>query len=237
MLRQPSRLVRFVRTPVRIYSPAPPHVLKRTFAEHHSPAIKAESQEPKISQIIQQDHRELEDYYNRIVSSKDHDEQERFQNAFIWELARHAISEELVVYPVFERVIPNGAQIADKDREEHQKVKEQLYEFQKLKPKDQSFLPTLEALYKDLKQHFKEEEEHDLVKLEEAIWLAHSRELCEKFEKTKMFTPTRSHPSIPNKPPFETAVGLMTAPIDKLRDLFAKFPDEKSAKPQGGKSQ
>jgi hypothetical protein len=44
-----------------------------------------------------------------------------------------------------------------------------------------------------------------------------------------MFTPTRSHPSAPNKPPFETVVGLMTAPIDKLRDMFTKFPDTQNS--------
>ncbi|KAI2776153.1 hypothetical protein F4815DRAFT_485334 [Daldinia loculata] len=240
MLRQSSRLVRFVRTPVRVYSPAPSHILRRTFAEHHFPGNKAESLERsqifKISQAIQQDHSELEDYYNRIVSSKDPDEQRRFQNIFIWELSRHSIAEELVVYPTLEKAIPDGAHRADKDREEHQKVKEQLYEFQKLRPEDHSFLPTLEALFKDLKRHIKEEEEQDLVKLEDALGLTQSKELCQKFEKTKLFTPTRSHPSSPNKPPFETVVSFMTAPIDKIRDLFTKFPDPKSTKPYGGKS-
>ena len=32
------------------------------------------------------------------------------------------------------------------------------------------------------------------------------------------------HPSAPDKPPFETIVGLMSAPIDKVMDMFAKFP-------------
>ena len=47
------------------------------------------------------------------------------------------------------------------------------------------------------------------------------------FTRTKHFIPTRSNPSAPDKPPFETAVGMLTAPIDKLRDAFAKFPVEK----------
>lgn len=34
------------------------------------------------------------------------------------------------------------------------------------------------------------------------------------------------HPSAPDKPPFETIVGLMSAPIDKVMDMFAKFPSE-----------
>jgi len=37
----------------------------------------------------------------------------------------------------------------------------------------------------------------------------------------------RAHPNAPNKPPFETVAGLMAAPIDKLRDLFEKFPQTK----------
>lgn len=35
-----------------------------------------------------------------------------------------------------------------------------------------------------------------------------------------------SHPSAPNKPPFETLAGLLAAPIDKLRDAFSNFPSE-----------
>lgn len=82
--------------------------------------------------------------------------------------------------------------------------------------------------------HIKEEEEHDLVKLEEAILPMRSQHLAQQFEMTKSFTPTRSHPSAPNKPPFETAVGLMTAPLDKIRDLFRDWPDEAGAKPPAG---
>jgi hypothetical protein len=75
----------------------------------------------------------------------------------------------------------------------------------------------------------KEEEEHDLVKLEDSLSVTESKELSHRFERTKMLTPTRSHPSAPNKPPFETVVGLMTAPIDRLRDLlFTKFPEKKT---------
>lgn len=30
----------------------------------------------------------------------------------------------------------------------------------------------------------------------------------------------------PNKPPYETFVGFLAAPIDKLKDHFASFPTE-----------
>ncbi|PTB62057.1 hypothetical protein BBK36DRAFT_1172899 [Trichoderma citrinoviride] len=180
----------------------------------------------RISDAIVKDHRELEDYYNRITQSKDLDEQTRYQNQFVWELARHSISEELVVYPVFEKSLINGQQIAQKDREEHQKVKEKLYEFQKLSAKDPDFIPTLKSLYTDLKQHIREEEEEDLPKLEQAVSGDESRQLAKSFQRTKKFVPTHSHPSAPGKPPFETVVGLLSAPLDKLMDAFKKFPKD-----------
>jgi hypothetical protein len=87
-------------------------------------------------------------------------------------------------------------------------------------------MPTIKTLYKDLAQHIKEEEQDDLPKLEEALAEGDSRALANSFERTKKFVPTRSHPNAPDKPPFETAIGLMTAPLDKLMDAFRKFPQD-----------
>ena len=75
-----------------------------------------------ISDVIKHDHRELEEYYNNILSAKTDDEKVRWQNQFTWELARHSIGEELVVYPLLEEVLSDGKQLADHDRQEHQKV-------------------------------------------------------------------------------------------------------------------
>jgi hypothetical protein len=79
---------------------------------------------------------------------------------------------------------------------------------------------------KDLDQHIKEEENDDLPALEKAISVSESQSLAKSFGRTKAFVPSRSHPSAPSKPPFETIVGLLTAPIDHLGDVFRKFPDE-----------
>ncbi|GMF81353.1 unnamed protein product [Aspergillus oryzae] len=154
---------------------------------------------PRVSDAIKEDHRELEQYYERITQSSDQDEQTRYQNLFTWELARHSIGEEL--------------------------VKEQLKKFQNLKASDADFIPTLEALMKDLAPHIKEEESTDLPALEEALSPEESEKLSKSFGRTKMFVPSRSHPSAPSKPPYETAVGLLAAPIDHLADLFRKWPD------------
>lgn len=77
----------------------------------------------RISDAIKKDHRELEQYYKKIIGAQDDDEATRWQNQFTWELARHSIGEELVVYPAFEKKLGDkGQQMAKKDRDEHQAV-------------------------------------------------------------------------------------------------------------------
>ncbi|KAL4805672.1 hemerythrin HHE cation binding domain-containing protein [Aspergillus unguis] len=178
----------------------------------------------RISDAIKKDHRELEDYYSKILSAPSDKEKTQWQNQFTWELARHSIGEELVVYPVFEKNIPDGKAMADKDRKEHFTVKEQLKKFQNMKASDPEFESTIKELMSNLSEHIKEEEADDLPKLEDAISSEESEKLHTSFGRTKMFVPSRSHPSAPDKPPYETAVGLLAAPIDHLADLFRTWP-------------
>ncbi|KAK3842659.1 MAG: hemerythrin HHE cation binding domain protein [Linnemannia gamsii] len=210
----------------------------------------------RISEPVKKDHRELEEYYHKILDAKDEEEKTRWANQFTWELARHSVGEELVMYPQMKKSIEDGDALVEKDLREHQEasllfvflfclfcaagcceldlltrwqddhVKEQLFRFQSMKATDPEFEPLLEAIYKNLAQHIKEEEEIDLIKLEQELSNEESFGLANKFHLTKKFVPTRSHPSAPNQPPFETVVGLLTAPIDKLRDAFSRFPKD-----------
>jgi hemerythrin superfamily protein len=77
-----------------------------------------------ISAAITKDHRELEQYFNEVINNQhDTDHQQRYGNQFVWELARHSVGEELVVYPAFEKYLgAEGKQIAEEDRKEHHEV-------------------------------------------------------------------------------------------------------------------
>ena len=76
-----------------------------------------------ISDAITKDHRELEQYYNEVVNSTNPEHQQRFGNQFTWELARHSVGEELVVYPALEKYMgAEGHEMAESDRKEHHQV-------------------------------------------------------------------------------------------------------------------
>jgi hemerythrin superfamily protein len=77
-----------------------------------------------ITEAITKDHRELEQYYNEIVNNPDNiDHQTRYGNQFTWELARHSVAEELLVYPAMEKYMgEEGKKHAESDRKQHHQV-------------------------------------------------------------------------------------------------------------------
>ncbi|KAH9476295.1 putative hemerythrin-like protein [Psilocybe cubensis] len=177
---------------------------------------------------VADDHQEMYTYYDQYVKSTgDVDAQERWANQFTWEVARHAVGEELVIYPLMEKHLgEKGKQLADNDRSDHQEVKNLLYQLESLKPGTSQHADLLKNIVDHLKPHNDSEEQEDLPLLQKAIGEQGSQDAAASFKRTKKFVPTRSHPSAPDQPPFETLAGLMAAPIDKLKDMFTKFPTE-----------
>jgi hypothetical protein len=95
----------------------------RTFRLQQNPIRFQTAAMSAISDAITKDHRELRQYYNEVVNSSDPDHQQRFGNQFVWELARHSIGEELIVYPAMEKYMGDrGKKLADDDRQEHHEV-------------------------------------------------------------------------------------------------------------------
>lgn len=78
----------------------------------------------------------------------------------------------------------------------------------------------------DLHEHIIHESQEDMPRLEEKLSREESQALAQSFERTKYITPTRSHPSAPNRPYFENFAAMLAAPIDKFQDLLRSWPDQ-----------
>lgn len=76
-----------------------------------------------ISEAIGNDHKTLDAYADQIKSASTLQEKTEWRNQFTWALARHAISEELTLYPSMEKYLgKEGVELADVDREQHMAV-------------------------------------------------------------------------------------------------------------------
>jgi len=185
-------------------------------------------QSKTLLQAVTEDHQEIYTYYNEYLgNAHDSEAQGRWARQLTWELTRHAVGEEIIIFPLMEKHLGDqGKKLADEDRKDHQYIKERLYRLDELTPGTSEHASLLKDIMEHLKPHNDSEEQRDLPLLELALGLNNSEIAAASFTRTKKFVPTRSHPNAPNKPPFETFVALMEAPIDKLKDVFASFPSD-----------
>ena len=103
--------------------------------------------------------------------------------------------------------------------------------FQGMTASDPHYIDQLKKIWVPQSQHMKEEEESDLPALGECLHCiqGESESMAASFDRAKQFVPTRSHPSAGEHPTFETAMGLLSAPLGKVADLFRKFPNKSSS--------
>ncbi|KAF5382333.1 hypothetical protein D9757_008460 [Collybiopsis confluens] len=202
--------------------------LAPVFVSHFRFKSRTMSSKTPLTDAIKEDHEEMYEYYqNYQKAAGDADAQARWARQLTWEIARHAVGEEIVVYPLMEKHMgEEGLELADQDRADHQTVKEQLYKLDSLTAGTDEYDTLIKQVMAHLRTHNDSEEIKDLPQLEPKLGAEGSQQAAASFKTTKKFAPTRPHPSAPNKPPGETLIGFLALPIDKLRDMFAKFPTQ-----------
>lgn len=150
------------------------------------------------------------EYYSKYVELQgDQDAQQRWARQLTWEIARHAVGEEIVIYPLMEKHLgEQGKKLADADRADHQvrgfsllqknrahlvskQVKILLSKLESLSPGTAEHFAILKDVMDHLKPHNDSEEHTDLPLLEKAIGLDESEKAAKIFARTKMFAPTR----------------------------------------------
>ena len=76
-----------------------------------------------ISEAIAADHASFDEYAGYLRSATDDAEKVRWRNKLTWTVARHALSEELTLYPAMEKHLGDeGVRLSKTDKEQHQGV-------------------------------------------------------------------------------------------------------------------
>lgn len=176
-----------------------------------------------IDEEIVTDHNELKSLHKKFKDTGD----VQWYNQYIWELSRHSIAEELVFYPVLDKLDHTAR---DKRVAEHHKAKELAVKIEKMEKPSAEFSKAFDELHSEVLDHATVEENQDLAKLKSSASRDERITMARLFQFRKKIVPTRPHTAIPEVPAMlNEAMGLMMAPIDKFRDLFREFPDQKKA--------
>lgn len=180
--------------------------------------MAAHAENAPIEDQILADHQELRDFYAQYKQNGDI----RFFNQFVWELSRHSIGEEIIVYPILEKL---GISTA-KELEEHKLVAGLGQKLEGMEPGSAEFNAALDNLFKNLTDHMQHEESHDIPALKSRMSQQERIDAGNTFMNRKKIVPTHPHTLVPDNPTLKEMVGLLMAPIDKFRDMFKKYPTE-----------
>ncbi len=176
-----------------------------------------------IEDQVLQDHQELKNFYDNYKSTNDM----KWYNQFVYELCRHTVGEEIILYPLLESFGTEGKNLADEARTEHQHVKNMMSSMESMSrdgPRER-FNMHFDSLMQMLTDHMQKEENRDLPLIKARCSMEDRIHYGQQFMNRKKIAPTRPHPMTPETPVMlEEAMGLLISPIDKFRDMFRSFP-------------
>jgi hemerythrin superfamily protein len=171
-----------------------------------------------VVDILIADHREMIELLAQIKGATDAARRKDLADTVIAEVVRHAVAEEMYVYPAMEDQVPNGAEQVEHDKEEHQEIVELMKEIEGLDASDQTFMTRIHQFEKQLRHHADDEESDQFPQMRAHMTGTTLVELGEKVQTAKKLAPTRPHPSAPHSELFHKTIGPGVGMIDRLRD-------------------
>jgi iron-sulfur cluster repair protein YtfE (RIC family) len=135
---------------------------------------------PNVIELIEQDHREVEDLFAKFSSTHD----AAVASQICDELDRHATAEEKAVYPVFGDEVPGAAKLVEDGAEEHSEARQLIGRIRQTK--DPEHLDQLVSeLQQAIEHHVQEEESELLPKAGESLSAPRLAELGQDFQDAK----------------------------------------------------
>jgi hemerythrin superfamily protein len=181
-----------------------------------------------VVDILTSDHQDMVALIGQIKSSPNGDERRDLADTLIAEIMRHAVAEEMYVYPAIKDHVPNGPEEVEHDKKEHDEIVKLMKKLEKAESSGQAFMDLVQELEQQLTHHANDEESEQFPKLRLHIPREKLVDIGEKVQKAKKLAPTRPHPSAPHSELFHKTVGPGVGMVDRLLDkLTGRHTDRK----------
>ena len=174
-----------------------------------------------VIDVLTTDHREATALLADIWATPAPEDKRDLADMLISELVRHAVAEEMYVYPAMREHLPDGEAVVEHDIEEHQELEAQMKELEAIEATDPRFDEVLRQLESTLADHVADEEREHFPQLRASLPREELVELAGKVETAKRLAPTRPHPSSPNSELFHKVAGPGVGLVDRLRDRLS----------------
>jgi hemerythrin-like domain-containing protein len=174
--------------------------------------------EQDVVDVLSSDHREFLELVDQIKVTTGGKERRDLADTLISELVRHAVAEEMFVYPAMRRHLPNGDEAVEHDTQEHKELEVTMKRLEAVDTNGLEFGQLLTELETVLRDHVADEETEQFPQLRARIPREDLVEMAGRVEAAKAVAPTRPHPLAPNNQVFHMVVGPGVGLVDRLRD-------------------
>jgi len=173
-----------------------------------------------ICDVLTQDHNDAKKLLDEAANTMDNKARRDFSDKAIAELVRHAVAEEMYVYPLIRDHIPQGHEFFDHDLKEHHDLEEAMAKLEKADASAPEFKQHLQEVKTLLDHHAESEENKQFPELRKHVPKDKLMSVVSSFENVKKMAPTHPHPNAPAGPTARTVLGPAAGLADKLRDAL-----------------
>lgn len=177
--------------------------------------------EQDVVDVLTNDHREVEGLIVQIWAASDPGRRRELADVMISELVRHAVAEELFVYPAMRRYLPDGDAAVEHDTREHEDLERTMKSLEGVDASEPRFEELVRHLEETLRDHVADEEGEHFPQLRALIPHDDLVQMAERVQAAKAVAPTRPHPSTPNDPVAHALLGPGVGLVDRLRDKLS----------------
>ncbi len=174
-----------------------------------------------VIEVLEHDHREVEEMFTELEGlfgpGADADRRREVTDNVTIELVRHAVAEEVVVYPRVKQKV--SEEEAERARREHAEAEETLKRLEKMDSDDPRFEAEIRTLMTEIRGHVAEEEGEMFPHMRTVFTDEELVDMGRRVDAVKKLAPTRPHPGVPNDALPRLATGPVAGLFDRLRDL------------------
>jgi hemerythrin-like domain-containing protein len=170
--------------------------------------------------ILTADHEEIMELIGRIEGTTDGGDRRDLADTLIAEIMRHAVAEEMFVYPAIEDQLPEGEGYVERDKDEHDEIVQVMKQLERTDTNAGTFTALVQRLKSKLAYHIASEETQQFPQLRERLSAEDRVAIGREVQNAKKIAPTRPHPHAPHSELFHKTLGTGVGLVDRLRDTL-----------------
>src|SRR3954467_9170293 len=145
---------------------------------------------PDVVDVLTADHRDVTALIGEIWTIRDPMMRRDLTDTAISELVRHAVAEEMYVYPAMRKYLTDGEKAVEHDIEEHKQLEQAMKQLESVDVSGAEFDAALRKLETLLADHVQDEESEQFPELRRRVPQEELTELAGKVQTAKKLAPT-----------------------------------------------